>query len=208
MPQQTQRDNSTFPHKVALRRAALEWLDSPPVVLECYGGEGLIYDSCYVGVSDGAVIEKDPEKAAILAQQRSAWAVYEADTVKALEAGVGGHLPANFIDFDPYGEPHPAIAAFFASPRIFPDTLVFAVNDGLRQKLHLQNGWDTTSLHGMVEKYGNDLYSRYLGICRELIEEKAAARGYKITRFNGYYCGRFNDMTHYAVLLKRGNDHV
>lgn len=203
MPQQTQRDNSTFPHKVALRRAALEWLDSPPVVLECYGGEGLIYDSCYVGVSDGAVIEKDPEKAAILAQQRSAWAVYEADTVKALEAGVGGHLPVSLLDVDPYGDSHPATKAFFASTRPFPEKLVIVVNDGLRQKLHLGNGWDTTSLHGMVEKYGNNIYPMYLQICREILEETVTPIGYRIEKWAGYYCGKFNDMTHFAALLRR-----
>lgn len=198
-----QKDNSTYHHKVELRRRALLWLDEPPVILEAYGGEGVLFDACYTHVSEGVVFEKDPDKAAILGQQRPTWSVYEADVVKALEAGIGAHLAVNFIDFDPYGEPHPAIEAFFKSERPRPDVIVVVVNDGLRQKLHLNSGWDTGSLHHIVEKYGNSLYGRYLEICRELLQEKAAAAGYKVARFNGYYCGHSHDMTHYAGILTK-----
>lgn len=54
----------------------------------------------------------------------------------------------------------------------------------------------------MVAKYGNKLAPIYLDVCRELLSEKAAHRGYKITRWAGYYCGHMDQMTHYAAVLE------
>lgn len=175
-----------------------------PVIMETHGGYGAIYARCYSGVDDGVVFEKNPQKADVLAKQRPHWAVYECDCEGAIRDGAGAHLPVNFVDFDPYGEPWPIIDAFFESDREFPGTLAFVINDGLRQKLKTSGGWSVGSMQSMVHKYGNShLYRNYLDICQELIKEKAGQRGYTLTRWAGYYCGHADQMAHYAAILKR-----
>ena len=99
----TQKDNTTFRHKVALRRQALALLENP-IILETHGGVGKLYRALYAGMA-GMVFEKDERKAEILAGQRPTWAVYHADCVMALQAGAGSWLPINFVDCDPYGAP-------------------------------------------------------------------------------------------------------
>jgi hypothetical protein len=199
-----QKDNSTFRAKVALRqRALMELGEVRPVVLETHAGFGKLFGACYSDVREGMAFEMKPEKAAMVAKQRPTWSVYESDCEKALALGVGDHLAVNFVDFDPYGQPWPAIDAFLESDRPRPARLVFVVNDGLRQKLQLNGGWDVESMREMVERFGNRLYSIYLDICQLLVKEKAARAGYRLSRWNGYYCGHGNAMTHYAAVLDR-----
>lgn len=199
------KDNSTLRLKAQLRTNLLK-LIGEPVVMETHGGYGAIWNQCYSHIGDGVVFEKDPDKASVLAVQRPSWAVYECDCVMAIAAGVGAHLPVNFVDFDPYGEPWPVIDAFFQSERPFPPTLGIVVNDGLRQRLKIA-AWDVDSLGEMVARYGNkDVYKNYLEICRELFQEKAGQRGYTLTRWAGYNCGHLGQMTHYAALFTRGAD--
>lgn len=203
MPPQHKQDNSTLRLKVQLRRNALREI-SDPVVMETHGGWGRIFECCYRQLPTGVVFEKLPEKAARLAAQRPTWAVYEADVVRALASGVGAHLPVNFLDLDPYGEPWPAIAAFFSSARPFAPRLALVVNDGLRQKLRMNGGWHVASLERAVARRGNAaLYRDYLDVCRELVAEQAAKAGYAIKRWAGYYCGAHQNMTHYAAVLER-----
>jgi hypothetical protein len=152
----------------------------------------------------GVVIEKKPECAEFLARQRPTWAVYEADCVSALRAGVGSHLRVNFVDVDPYGESWPTLDALFESEREWPPVLALAVNDGLRQILKMTGGWNVKSMQALVVRHGNEyLENHYLDACRELVQEKAALVGYTLRRWAGYYCGQFDNMTHYgAVLVK------
>lgn len=199
------KDNSTLRYKVSLRRNLLREIERP-VILETHGGWGAVYARCYMGVEQGVVCEKDPDKAAALARQRPTWAVYECDCVSALGAGAGSHLPVNFVDIDPYGEPWPVLDAFLNSDRELPDVLALAVNDGLRQKVAMNGGWDVESLTGIVSRYGAaNTYDHYLDICRELVEEKAGQKGYSLARWAGYYCGANDQMTHYAAILTRGH---
>jgi len=175
-----------------------------PVVLETHGGWGAIWRRCYSKIEQGVVFEKNPEKAGALAIQRPTWAVYEADCVYAIGVGVGAHLPVNFVDVDPYGEPWPVVDAFFGSSREWPDKLAMAVNDGLRQKLKTNGGWNVASLAGVVAKYGNAaLYEHYLDICQELLQDKAAQVGYTLRRWAGYHCGHADQMTHYAAVFAK-----
>lgn len=176
-----------------------------PVVMETHGGYGMLYHQCYSNVKSGVVMEKDAKKTAVLAHQRATWAVYECDCVEALKAGVGAHLPVNFLDVDPYGEPWPVIDAFFQSRRYFPTVLGVVVNDGLRQKVKMNGGWDVASLQAVVSRHGSRaMYGNYLEISRDLLQEKAGQRGYTLTRWAGYYCGYHDQMTHYAALFTRG----
>lgn len=124
-------DNSTYTLKTSLRIKTLVHVPQP-IVLEAYGGWGKLFLSCYYGLQGGVVFEKNPAKADYLARQRPTWAVYEADCVQAIAGGAEGHLPVNFLDLDPYGEPWPALNAFWKSERPWPELLAIVVNDGLR----------------------------------------------------------------------------
>jgi hypothetical protein len=198
-----QKDNSTFDRKVALRAKMLMQVPKP-VILETHGGLGKIYQVCYRHVVDGVVFEADSVKAGALAMQRATWSVYEADCERALMAGVGSHLEVNYLDMDPYGEPWPAMEAFFASERPFARRMVIVVNDGLRQKLKMNAGWSVASKQEATARYGNGaLYQKYLEICREMVGEIAATVGYQMEGWTGYYCGFGNNMAHYAAVLAR-----
>ena len=199
-----QKDNSTYRQKVALRRKAVRMLDAP-VVMETHGGKGALFSACYAHLSDGVVFEKNPEKTNVLARQRPTWAVYEGDCVTCIAEGAGAHLPVNLLDLDPYGEPWPALDAFFQSERPRPGRMVVVVNDGLRQNVRYGKAWNCHSLIKMAQKYGNNLFGRYLDICAELLQEKAAQAGYRLDRFAGYYCGKLQNITHYLAVLNRGS---
>ena len=122
-----QKDNTTFPFKLSLRKQALRELDAP-VVMETHGGWGKLSANCYASFP-GVVFEQLPEKAAFLARQRPNWAVYEADCVRAIREGAGNHLDVNFLDLDPYGEPWPVLDAFLESDRRLPARLVIVWSD-------------------------------------------------------------------------------
>lgn len=195
-----QKDNSTIKHKALLRRNLLAEI-ADPVVMETHGGAGMLFLRCYSHIRHGVVFETKPDKTAILARQRPSWSVYECDCVTALKAGAGAHLPVNFFDLDPYGEPWPVLDAIFESERPWPVRIGIVVNDGMRQKLRI-GAWDVGSMAGMVAKYGNKLDGIYLDVCRELLSDKAAQRGYRLIRWAGYYCGHADQMTHYAAVLE------
>lgn len=197
------KDNSTLARKTALRTNLLAALPDP-IVLETHAGNGRLYYRCYAHLPRGVAIEKNPAKVEVLARQRPGWAVYEADAVTAVRGGAGAHLPINLIDVDPYGEPWPVLDAFFRSDRPWPLLLGVVVNDGLRRHLKLKGGWQTRSMTGMVARYGSSsIYGRYLDVCRELLAQHAAQRGYALARWAGYYCGHTDQMTHYAALFRR-----
>ena len=196
------KDNSTLTYKVSLRTNLLKEIDNP-VVMETHGGWGAIWRRCYSDIPDGVVFEKQPDKAEALARQRPEWAVYECDCEHAIQDGVGFHLPVNFIDLDPYGQPWPVIDAIFSAERDWPPVLAIAVNDGVRQKLKAGGAWSMDNLDDVVAKYGNAyIYENYLQVCQELLQEKAGQAGYHLTRWAGYYCGAMQQMTHYAAILR------
>ena len=197
------KDNTTLARKVRLRQQGLRQHGGVPVVLETHGGTGHVFRAVYADVPTGVVFERNPQKAQVLALQRPTWAVYEADCVRALEAGVGAHLLVDVLDLDPYGEPWPALAAFFESDRPRAAKLFVFVNDGMRQKCRLGGAWITDSLAPIVRRYGNDLYPRYLEVCRELLAETAKPARYAMTHWAGYYAGHNEGMTHYAAVLHR-----
>ena len=201
-----QKDNSTFKQKVALRKLMLDQMGETPVIVETHGGMGQVWAAVYASVEQGVVFEKDEDKAGMLARQRPTWAVYEADCIQSLLGGAGAQLIANVVDVAPYGEPWPAIDAFFASSRPRADRLWLVVNDGLRQGLRMGKAWSVGSLASAVQMFGNDLHDRYLDVCKWMLKEKAALAGYSLSRFAGYYCGHVQQMTHYLALLVRDSE--
>lgn len=197
-----QKDNSTLRQKVALRVAALAEV-SDPRVLETHAGKGVLWSRCYAHLPTGVAFEKDSGKAVKLAVQRPGWAIYQADSEKALVGGVGFHHRPNFFDLDPYGDPWPFVDVVLAGVASYrPPRVVFAVNDGLRQKLKAAGGWTVGSMAEVVRARGNDrLYAEYMDVCRDLFTQKAAAASYRLSRWTGYYCGHQGQMTHYAAVL-------
>ena len=183
-----------------LRRFAVAQLRDP-VVMETHGGYGRLWEACYAHLAHGIVFEKDSERASHLVLQRPSWAVYEADSEAALRLGAGAHLEVNLLDLDPYGDPWPTIAAFFASDRPRAPEMFVVVNDGLRMSARLRTAWHTGSLAPIVGKYGNDLGPVYLDVCEELMRENGAKAGYQLEAFSGYYCGHLGNMTHYLARL-------
>jgi hypothetical protein len=197
------KDNSTFARKVSLRMSLLKQIQDP-VIMETHGGEGHIFLSIYSDIQHGVVFEKDHEKSVLLAHQRHTWAVYEGDSAILLAGGAGKHLEVNFLDVDPYGDPWPAINAFFGSARPFPPTLAVAVNDGLMKKLKMQGGWAVQSLRPMIERYGNaNLYKIYLDVAREFLIEKAVEADYKLDSWTAYLCGHMRSMAHYGGIFRK-----
>lgn len=191
--------------KISLRRNLLAELGVAPVVLETHGGYGRVWERVYRSVADGVVFEKDPTKAEFLAQQRPTWAVYECDSTMALAAGVGGHLPINFIDLDPYGEPWPVLDAALAGLGAkLPERWALAVNDGLRQKIGMNGGWDVASITEAVSRWGAASMNReYHQVCRWLVEKKVSQLGFKLAKWAIYGCGHNGNMTHYGAILER-----
>lgn len=195
------KDNSTLPWKVELRQAMLR-LCPEPIILEAYGGTGEIWSRCYRAVQQGTVIEKDADKASLLAVQRPGWSVYEGEAVQMLSAGAGSHLEANVLDVDPYGDPWPAIAGFLKSDRPRPERMFVVVNDGLRRKLGVGAAGAVATTRGVAGTFGGNLHPVYLQVCRYLMEQFSAEAGYTIRSFHGYYCGAALSMTHYLAILE------
>ena len=178
-------------------------LPTPISVCETHGGYGDVYKRVYDDVDAGIVFDKDIAKCEALAHQRPSWSVYQAQSEVALADGVGGHLLINLLDIDPYGEPWKVIEAWFSSSRPRAPVLGVVVNDGLRQKLRVQSGWNVHSMREACEHWGNAaLHEQYLDICRWKLEQLAALARYRVTHWTGYYCGQADDITHYAAVLK------
>jgi hypothetical protein len=205
LPSPIPKDNSTKARKSQLRSKALVTLErlssTEPIVLECYGGMGKLFAACYSHLAQGIVIEKNPAKAErLLSQRGERWSVYQGETVALLRAGLGAHLAVNFLDVDPWGDPWPTIDAFLESERPQPRELMIVVNDGLRQLVQRHGSWTTPTLETAVRKYGNaELYNRYLDVCKQMMTERAVARGYEVRGWTGYY--PTPNMTHYAALF-------
>lgn len=177
-------------------------LDCPPLVLETHGGAGKLFDACFADVAEGVVFETAPAKAALLALQRPGWRVYEAPSEVAIAAGVADDLPFNLLDCDPYGDPWPVLRAFWEQPRSRGATLAVVVNDGLRQKIKLNGGWDVASIEPVISQFGaSGLHDRYLDACRWFLAELAGHAGYAMARWTGYYTGHALQMTHYAAVF-------
>lgn len=188
-----------------LRRGLRAELGEVGAVLETHGGYGHLWQACYADVPAGVVFDKAPEKAEALALQRPTWRVYEADCITALGAGVGAGLPVTLVDVDPYGQPWPVIDALLAGWRdVLPDRWGIAVHDGLRHRLKIGVGYATESLRTMLVRYGTQqLYTRYLDVCADLLTDKLAAAGFALTRWSGFYSGDLLANTHYAAVCKR-----
>lgn len=193
-----------FPYKVTLRKKLLREFEHP-VVLESCGGYGKMYELCFRQVQHGIVIEKDPKKTGYLARQRPTWSVYECDGVYALRVGAGSHLPVNYFDIDPYGDPWDFIEALFGGwGNNLPVKWGLVVQDGLRQYLNYGGGWKSKSMEDFIGIYGNQgVREHYKEICLEKLTKMVEAVGHEIVKWTSYYCGHLNFQTHYAAVITK-----
>jgi hypothetical protein len=195
-------DNGSYRQKVLIRQAAVKQL-AEPVIMETHGGTGQLFRACYAGCPRGVVFDKDGDKVDVLARQRPTWAVYQADCVQAIAAGAGGHLAVDLLDVDPYGDPWPAIRAFFESKRPRPARVAVVVHDGVLPRLRLMGASGVGSLAEMGKRYGDKIAPFYLEVCRELVAGIAAPGGYGVTQWAGFYSGKSGQNTHWLAILEK-----
>lgn len=196
------KDNGSLLPKVALREQLLKEIPSP-VVMETNGGYGALFKRLYSGFR-GVVFESNPKKAEALAEQRPTWTVYEADCEKALEIGAGFHLPVNFVDVDPYGEPWGILEALLSNAAKLPDLWGLAVNDGLKRYLMLGRAWKSLVVKPFVRRLGNEgVVAEYPTICREIMSDMMRVAGFEIVKWTVHSCGHGGQMTHYGAILER-----
>lgn len=199
-------DNVTLRQKVMLRHTALKMLgDEPPVILETHGGRGDVWSAVYRDVPFGVVLEKEPERADLLAVQRPEWAVYECDAEIALAAGAGRGWTFNLLDVDPYGAAWPTLRAFFGSQRPFADRMALVVNDGLRFAACGGAAWRNEILAPFAARYGNhNVWYIYPDrIVPELLAEAVAPAGYRVAHLESYATGTIGKMVHVLARLER-----
>lgn len=228
------REHSTFDLKVNVRQHVMADIARhplrdprvPPIVLEAYGGSGALYAKVYgprrllsadlpsisllPPITQGIVLERDPQKVDRLAHVRPHWAVYQGDTPALLAAGLGGHLPADLWDIDPYGESLTTLTALLdscrAGTRPRPPQVWVVANDGARQALRRRAAavWEADYIpRQIVDRYGASLEMNYLDVVREIITAIATPAGYRIAAYEGYYCGHVLQNTHYWLRLER-----
>ena len=199
-------DNLTLSAKVMLRQTALRVLGSAdPVIVETHGGRGDIWSAVYRDFPTGAVFEKDPGKADLLAMQRPTWAVYESDVEIALAAGAARHLTVDLLDVDPYGAAWPTLQAFFGSTRPLAPRMVVVINDGLRFTACGGAAWRNEILAPFAARYGNhNIWYVYPDkIAPELLATAAASGGYTIAHYDSYTTGVAGKMVHILAVLER-----
>lgn len=204
MAKRNPKDNSTGRQKAWLRREVRKAVGGTPVVMETHAGLGWLWERVYADCPVGVAVEKDLGRIDYLARQRPTWAIYGADVVAALTAGLGSHFTIKILDLDPYGDPWPTIAAFFGSERPFEESMELVVNDGMRNACKHGVSWHCASLRAVVQRHKNELYAKYIEVCRELLTAAIEPAGYAVQSFRGYYTGKNSDMTHYWARLARG----
>jgi len=154
------------------------------------------------------VVEKNEQRASVLARQRPSWLVIEGDAVKVINAGAFQDQPVNFLDCDPYGSAWPVLYEFFNTDhRARAEHCTVVVNDGLRLNLGVGRAWTNEHLKEFVTRFGNKyVYLEYLKVCEALLTEYAAIAGYSVRAFGGYYTGFAQKMTHFWAKLHLDGD--
>jgi hypothetical protein len=196
------KDNGSKFIKQAMRSKLLEKIDSPRI-LEAYGGKGELGKALYLQYP-GVVFERDSLKTQYLAEQRPNWAVYEGDCVKAMAAGIGFHFRPNFLDFDPYGSPWPAIRAAFAQGDKLDARVGVVVNDGLRRFAMLGRAWKSVDLAEYAKKLGNQgVHKQWVSVVRDIFDRVVWEAGFSVREWAIRSAGVGGQMTHYAAIIER-----
>jgi hypothetical protein len=197
------KDNAGIKHKARMRELLLSEIKDP-VIMETHAGNGHLYRLCYSNFMKGVCFEINSKKAIVLAKQRPSWSVYNNGCEYALTRGVGFHLPLNFFDLDPYGDPWPILDALLCNHEVFPDRWGLVVNDGLRRFLMLGCGWKSKTVGEYVAKVGNNRAAViYPELCLEILVDKLRPLGMEVRRWLVHSSGSGGQMTHYAAVIER-----
>lgn len=194
------QDNSTLRQKVALRRAVLKKIQRP-VVLEVYGGAGVVGDYVYREVSRGVVLERCPTQTDLLARKRPQWSVCEGDSLTLLRAGIGDHLPVNLVDIDAYGLPWDSLDAFFSGWKRWGDPLWLVVTDGSVLRAKMANGPQDECFRELRQRFGGMVHQDYPQKAGWFLTKKAADVGYSVSGFRAVTCGYSQQMTLWSACL-------
>ncbi len=198
------RDNETLDEKLRWRREALRHLSAEPVICEAYGGWGRVGQAVYRDVRHGVVLEKVSAKAATLALLRPTWSVYEGDTLRMLRAGAGRHLPINFLDLDPYGEPFTTLEAFFSAERQIADRIVIVAHDGMHRLVKMGRAWSVQILEPVVAEFGNSFVKEHYGEASILLVARMLEQyGYSVSDWRWASGGDRKKNAHFLAVVDR-----
>jgi hypothetical protein len=184
-----------------MREILLKEIENP-IVMETHAGFGKLYERLYSHVEQGVAFEKDENKCAVLAIQRPTWSVYNNDSQQMLGAGVGLHIPVNFFDVDPYGDPWPTVDAILTNADRLQDKFGLAVNDGLRRFIMLGRGWKC-SVAEYIVRHGSQAAQKYPDICREIMIDKFGRAGVTLSKWAVHSSGHGGQMTNYVAVAER-----
>lgn len=173
-----QKDNTETHHKLAVRRRAAETLGEGDFILEAFAGSGEMYSALWHRWA-GFTMDKDLAKVTRAAKQRKRWGCYQGDTLRALEAGWLENIEFKLVDFDPYGEPWPALQAYFAGHLAFHSPWVAVCTDGYWSQRNLASksrclfGYGGGRFSGMSDR-------AYIEICHDFVRSLASRYGQEL----------------------------
>jgi len=130
-------DNGSKIAKTKLRRWVFELVGPAATVLEAFAGEGGMYRALWSEARRGLTMDKDPVKVRDASKERQNWAVYKADSERALWAGIGGDFPYDIVDIDAYGSPWPFVRTWFESERLRANPTWLILTDGYMRRASL-----------------------------------------------------------------------
>lgn len=164
------KDNTHLVAKRHLRALVLK-MTPEPVVLETHGGVGEMRRQVWRD-APGLMVEKDPNKAQVLAERFPHQTVLCGNSLHLLEADPVWPVPFTIVDIDAYGDPYPAIDHAFACAHLGAFALV--VTDGLIGAAKLGTAWSKSTLRPWVQVHGSgNAYKRWPDVVRFLIGASA-----------------------------------
>lgn len=121
-----QNDNTDNGEKIEIRRRMIKVVAAPHV-LECFAGEGKIYQDCYQGLPYLGLDKKDI---------RDGRKIITTDNRKFLRSA--DLSPYNFFDLDAYGSPwHQFLIILQRRKFVSGETIAFALTEGLDFKMRM-----------------------------------------------------------------------
>ena len=175
-----------------------------PLVLECFGGFGMIFAHCYREVdARGATMDMDKEKVKMLARQRRDWIVARGDNAKLIGAGFCHWIPFDIIDADAFGSPWPVVNGWIQTDRMRAQRTWIVATDGLSYKFK-QTGTariKDANISAVTQKYGDEyMRSNYPDVAREILDLAIAGKGLEIAYWN-FHTGGNQKVSHWTAAL-------
>lgn len=123
-------DNGSPLLKQRVRHQVVADHGAPSAVLECFIGEGALYQTCWRGAVAGVAMDMVADKVRAAAAERPHWLVACTEVEGAIQNGIGRYTPFDVVDVDAYGEPWPYVRAWMISRRLRARRTVIVCTDG------------------------------------------------------------------------------